>query len=521
MELKTSLNPINDESIGIEFRNYEIKFKMDFDIIYIIIFNTTKKVRYKGSFSQIEGNRLFGTEKTGRDLVKYIIKLIEEEKIKLIDDIESFKIKTNTKKEFELLKTIIVSKQEIVKKMDSLKNENKILKEKISIIEKNINEMEKNILMKQNDIINKQIIKIKEVYEEKINKMEQKIKRLEEENKNKIKIIEGYIKKHEEYENKKRNEIGQRNKIIEEGFNYDLKFMKTINAHDYFITSVSVFPLGNIISVSDDKSIKIWDINFNLLQNIKNAHEKGINYVDIKDENNFVTCSEDRNIKTWIKKDNKFELNKIIKDAHEDTINKVIYSFNGNIISCSDDKSVKIWELSTPEYKLMEEIIHSKSVKSIFLLKDKKILISVGNDGIKFWNLNNFYYLFGFNELRCNSVWYIIERIDENIIIVGNENKLNIISLLKKEILNVIDNKCNCNGIKVIKDKGIFLISEYSHDIKIYKIYKSDNYKCIKIIKNAHENNIIGFSILKNNLIASYSFDRTIKIWEISEYDYI
>ena len=101
MELKSSLNPINDESICIEFRQYEIKFKMDFDIIYIIIFNTTKKV--KGIFSQIEGNQLFGTKKTGKDLVKYIIKLIEEENIQLINNIESFKIKTNTKKELELL----------------------------------------------------------------------------------------------------------------------------------------------------------------------------------------------------------------------------------------------------------------------------------------------------------------------------------------------------------------------------------------------------------------------------------
>ena len=68
----------------------------------------------------------------------------------------------------------------------------------------------------------------------------------------------------------------------------------------------------------------------------------------------------------------------------------------------------------------MEEIYHLESVKSIFLLKDKKILISGGNDGIKFWNLNNFNYL-------C-------ERIDENIIIVCSENKLNIISLLKKKL---------------------------------------------------------------------------------------
>ena len=100
---------------------------------------------------------------------------------------------------------------------------------------------------------------------------------------------------------KKIDEIEKRMKRIEEGFKYDLKLIKTINAHDNFITCVSVFPSGNIISVSDDKSIKIWDNNFNLLQNIQNAHKERINYIDIKDENNFVTCSNDKSIKTWIK----------------------------------------------------------------------------------------------------------------------------------------------------------------------------------------------------------------------------
>ena len=93
-------------------------------------------------------------------------------------------------------------------------------------------------------------------------------------------------------------------------------------------------------------------------------------------------------------------------------LNKVIY-FNENIISFSDDKSIKIQELSAPEYKLMEEKIHPESFKSILLLKDKMILISGGNDGIKFWNFNNFNCLFEFNELSSSSVWNIIELIEK------------------------------------------------------------------------------------------------------------
>ena len=97
----------------------------------------------------------------------------------------------------------------------------------------------------------------------------------------------------------------------------NLKKIKTINIENEWINSISKFPSGNIISVSSDQSIKIFENNtLNLLQHIENAHNNSIVYTSVKDENNFVTCSSDKNIKTWIKKNNIFELNKIIENEH-------------------------------------------------------------------------------------------------------------------------------------------------------------------------------------------------------------
>ena len=42
------------------------------------------------------------------------------------------------------------------------------------------------------------------------------------------------------------------------------KLIKKFNTHNNFINSLSIFDSGKIISVSSDKTIKIWDINFNL-----------------------------------------------------------------------------------------------------------------------------------------------------------------------------------------------------------------------------------------------------------------
>ena len=58
----------------------------------------------------------------------------------------------------------------------------------------------------------------------------------------------------------------------------NLKNITSIHCHNDWNTSVSTFPSGNIISTSDDKSIIIYDIFFNILQYIQNAHDDFINY---------------------------------------------------------------------------------------------------------------------------------------------------------------------------------------------------------------------------------------------------
>ena len=105
-----------------------------------------------------------------------------------------------------------------------------------------------------------------------------------------------------------------------------------------------------------------------------------------------------------------------------------------------------------------------------------------------------------------------MKRLDEDrIIIGGNEDGImKIISLKEKIIIKRIKNEFKCLGIYVIDDKGIFLIGGENKKIKIYR---KDNFECIKIINDAHNDFINGFIELKDSSVASYGIDKNIKIW--------
>jgi hypothetical protein len=296
--------------------------------------------------------------------------------------------------------------------------------------------------------------------------------------------------------------------------NVNLRKIKSIKLHKFPINKISIFPSGNLISVSFDKSIKIFDDQFNILQHIKNAHNDIISYVDIKDENNFVTCSEDKNIISWIYKENQFKLNIIIKNAHNNIIIKVIYYSNNNLISCSHDNTIKIWEEYNNKYQNISILIHFSTIWSILLIEDKNILVSAGENRIKFWNLNNFEIKINFKENYCGN-WNGISRIDNDKIIFETLNEhqiyvLKIISIIKKIVIKIIIVPFQCFDIYLIEESQIFLVGGNSNDIIIYN---KENYEYIQTVKSNHDYYINGFIQLKNEKILSYGGEGIINIW--------
>ena len=466
-----------NSSTSITYKEYNIKLISNKNSIIIKIHDLINIYESTFTIEFLRKNKLLMGNLTIHEMIDFINTLITFKNVKIE--------KNNNNLTLLLISTfpIYPNVELILNKKDLLSNET---------LEKIINKI--NYLKEENKDLKKNIIELKE-----------KIKLIEEKklNKdNKINELEERIKKLEEYYEQKT-----------ELTSFKLKNIKTIQSHHSWINSISCFPSGNIISVSSDKSINIYDINLNILQRIINAHEDSIIYVEIKDDNNFITCSKDKNIKLWIKNINEFKINKIITNAHEDLIYKVIYCSNGNLISCSRDKNVKIWKENNNNYDNIKILSHCDYVCSLLLFEDKNILISSGIDGTKFWNLNNYNNInciINFEKTWCG--WHGgLYKLDEDRIIVNDKvtTSLKVISILKKEIIKEINHSFECYAMNLIKDKGIFLVGGNSKNIIVYR---NDNYDCVKIIKNAHDNNIYDFIETKEGAIISSSY-KIINIW--------
>ena len=354
--------------------------------------------------------------------------------------------------------------------------------------------------------------------DEKINLLIKEINDLKSENKTlkkEIDILKPYKGKYEILESKL-NSLSEIIKNLQlktnnlEKYHSQLQLKSTINSHHMMINSLSVFPSGDFISVSDDKTIQIRDKNYNLKYKIIDAHNEGISYVSIKDDKNFSTCSWDKTIKIWININNIWSIKEIILNAHNNDIYKIIYSKNNNIISCSKDNTVKIWKLNNENKHQCEiSLKNSEFIHSILLFEDKNMLICSGKEGTFFWDIIKYQIIFHLKEATCVS-WNSLISFNNLIIIGGLNNIISIVSIDEKKIIKIIDNNSLCWGICYLKEKNLIISGGVDGDIKVYNM----NFECIQTIEKAHNDSINGLTVLNNGSIASFSLDSVIKIWD-------
>ncbi|AFZ02715.1 NACHT and WD repeat domain-containing protein [Calothrix sp. PCC 6303] len=170
---------------------------------------------------------------------------------------------------------------------------------------------------------------------------------------------------------------------------YGVKELNRLEGHTDVVWSTVFSPDGQLLaSGSNDKTIKIWRQNGELLQTI-NAHDDAITNLSFSpDSQKLATSSLDRTIKIWQRNPTtgEFETEPThTLDGHSDGIFSVNYSPDGQMLaSSSKDKTVKLWN---SDGKLMQILRgHNAWVNYATFNHDGRFVASAGEDKtVKIW----------------------------------------------------------------------------------------------------------------------------------------
>jgi len=172
---------------------------------------------------------------------------------------------------------------------------------------------------------------------------------------------------------------GSEDKTIKLWNPIDGSLKKTINGHTGAVGTLVAHRNGSFISSSTDKTIKIWTNDGRLLQTLT-EHTGEVWGLAVFKNGDFASGSYDKTIKIW-SIDGKLK-NTLVGHTH--AIRRLAVHRNGDLVSVSEDASIRIW---TSEGTLKHTLLgHKNSVHGLAILQSGDIVSGSADNTVKVWN---------------------------------------------------------------------------------------------------------------------------------------
>ncbi|ETO29294.1 WD-40 repeat protein [Reticulomyxa filosa] len=158
-----------------------------------------------------------------------------------------------------------------------------------------------------------------------------------------------------------------------------LVLLKFLRGHANTVNSVRFSPDGlKVISSSNDKTIRIWDVSSGEQLHILEGHSNSSVAAEFSPDGcSVVSCSDDKTIRIWDVASGKEIL---IFEGHLDSIWDVNFSSDGKyIVSCSIDKTIRLWDINSGK-EIRQMTGHYNCMRNIHFSPNCQMIVSSSDD---------------------------------------------------------------------------------------------------------------------------------------------
>lgn len=295
-------------------------------------------------------------------------------------------------------------------------------------------------------------------------------------------------------------------------------FITSLSGHGARVNSVLALNDQNfIISCSDDRTIRIWNIQKSFQEYFIIAHESSISNIVLNKENSLiVSSSDDCTVRVW----------SLLQKSREITITKVpIFQKYREPAVCSTgsadlnllvlgffDGSLRTWNLKLNKTCVYMNA-HKDSVSHLNL--NGSLLASCSADTtLIIWGLEGLAKLHVIN-LECILTRCVISNDFLYIVAAGYDKSIYVWSnLAKRMLIELSGHSGDVTCVQYFKSER--LIASASGDSSV-RLWSTDD-KVQEHIFKGHRSRVNSISLDESRgLIASASFDRSVKLWHVSK----
>ncbi|MEZ4513136.1 MAG: NB-ARC domain-containing protein [Chloroflexota bacterium] len=300
--------------------------------------------------------------------------------------------------------------------------------------------------------------------------------------------------------------------------------LMTLSGHLAKVRAVAITLEGNrVVSASDDKTLKIWDLQTGRVERTLVGHSKWVTSIAITlDGQKAVSSSYDKTLIVWnLNASAPTNQAERILSGHSHVISAVAIAPNGEwAVSASYDQTLKVWNLQSGQ---AAHILsgHSGWVTAVAITPDGKRVISASSDHtLKIWSLTN-----GQEEftLSGHSDWVSAVAIaaDGRRAVSASYDKtlkiwnLNADALTGQAECTLSDPSGMVNAV-AITPNGKQVVSASDKSLKVWNISEDTPTGQVERTLSGHSGVVRAIAIARNGeQVVSASDDHTLKVWNL------
>ena len=232
----------------------------------------------------------------------------------------------------------------------------------------------------------------------------------------------------------------------------------------------------DILIITTDSFLQLFNIKTKKFSNMINAHNKEINIIIKIKNNNIVTGDKDGQIKIWtIKDDNSINLNNSLIGHDEEIIELLLLSDNNLLLSLDKNGKIIIWD-----------IIKFRQVQMFLLNLNIISLIEISVSPFEFFVISDKTFFVFQNNKKINKKNFINNKViatlflNKKLICCTDNNMINIFEINPFQEIKIIKINNNINLIKQFNDKYFYGISS-DYNLYFFSLANFEQISCITI----------------------------------------
>jgi len=306
--------------------------------------------------------------------------------------------------------------------------------------------------------------------------------------------------------------------------------LHTLTGHSGTLSSVNALAISpddyTLASASDDKIIKLWDLNTQKVLATLSGHSQAVKSVAFSPDGKILaTAGDDKTIKLW-QVETLQEICTLLR--HLQAVKSVAFSPDGQILaSGSWDKTIKLWDVNTGT-EICTLTGHQLKVNSVAFSPQGQLLASASYDRtIRLWQIPKrgegtliqnrpCYSLLSTLSGHAWAVLTVAFSPDGQILATGSDD--NTIKLWEVNtgqlICTLVGHSWSVVAVAFTADGETLLSASCDKTVKLWRLSTAEEI----VTLSGHVDSVSAVAVSKvTQLIASGSRDKTIKLWQLVE----